>query len=179
MEMKKSELIKVAKELNAQIGLEPEIDTKRPKVEDLKAAILQAAELIEPDDDITPESTAVIAALREEKEEEDSVESVSEPELVPAPEPEPEPKAPPRPKKAMTRSRALVAALEQQEGEAFTATDIIKKSRQIYEKYNKMNDADDRGALAQWEASRYILVDIGLLEPAGTVGRQVSYRYTR
>lgn len=60
----KKELISVAKELNKVLGLDPAIDTgSRVKVSDLEEVIKQAIELIEPGDEFTEATQAIITAL--------------------------------------------------------------------------------------------------------------------
>jgi hypothetical protein len=60
----KKELTTVAKELNKVLGLDPAIDTgSRVKLADLEEAIKQAIELIEPEDEFTEATQAIITAL--------------------------------------------------------------------------------------------------------------------
>ena len=60
----KKELTTVAKELNKVLGLDPAIDTgSRVKVSDLEEAIKQAIGLIEPGDEFTEATQAIITAL--------------------------------------------------------------------------------------------------------------------
>ncbi len=60
----KKELTAVAKELNKVLGLDPAIDTgSRVKVSDLEETIKQAIELIEPEDEFTEATQAIITAL--------------------------------------------------------------------------------------------------------------------
>jgi hypothetical protein len=60
----KKELTAVAKELNKVLGLDPAIDTgSRVKLADLEEAIKQAIELIEPEDEFTEATQAIITAL--------------------------------------------------------------------------------------------------------------------
>lgn len=80
----KKELTAVAKELNKVLGLDPAIDTgSRVKVSDLEEVIKQAIELIEPGDEFTEATQAIITALspapqedapEEEDEEEEALE---------------------------------------------------------------------------------------------------------
>jgi outer membrane biosynthesis protein TonB len=72
----KKELTTVAKELNKVLGLDPAIDTgSRVKLADLEEAIKQAIGLIEPGDEFTEATQAIITALspalQEEAPEED------------------------------------------------------------------------------------------------------------
>ncbi len=64
--MTKKEVVSVAKELNKVLGLDPQIDTKQ-NLETLKDLVLQAADLIEPEDEISEKTTKIIEELREEK----------------------------------------------------------------------------------------------------------------
>lgn len=64
--MTKKEVVSVAKELNKVLGLDPQIDTKQD-VEELKGLVLQAADLIEPEDEISEKTAKIIEELREEK----------------------------------------------------------------------------------------------------------------
>ena len=64
--MTKKEVISVAKELNKVLGLDPQIDTKQG-LEELKGLVLQAADLIEPEDEISEKTIKIIEELREEK----------------------------------------------------------------------------------------------------------------
>ncbi len=64
--MTKKEVVSVAKELNKVLGLDPQIDTKQD-VEELKGLVLQAADLIEPEDEISKKTAKIIEELREEK----------------------------------------------------------------------------------------------------------------
>jgi len=65
--MKRSELVKAAKELNETLGLEPQIDIKeKPKV--LIALIKEAAELVDPElDDLTDSTLSVIAKITKDE----------------------------------------------------------------------------------------------------------------
>jgi hypothetical protein len=64
--MTKKDVVSVAKELNKVLGLDPQIDTKQD-LETLKDLVLQAADLIEPEDEISEKTTKIIEELREEK----------------------------------------------------------------------------------------------------------------
>jgi hypothetical protein len=64
--MTKKDVVSVAKELNKVLGLSPQIDTKQD-LETLKDLVLQAADLIEPEDEISEKTTKIIEELREEK----------------------------------------------------------------------------------------------------------------
>lgn len=99
--MQKKDLVKAAKELNKVLGLEPEIDTKQD-IEKLSEELLVAADLIEPEDDISEETAALIEELG-------AGDDSGEEEAPPKEEPpkketkkETKPKAPPKPKKEET-----------------------------------------------------------------------------
>lgn len=62
MKLTKKQLIEAAKELNKILGLTPPISLTQ-KVEDLEKSIIEAAELIEPEDVFTKATTEVIKAL--------------------------------------------------------------------------------------------------------------------
>jgi hypothetical protein len=61
--LKKSDLVKAAKELNKVLGCDPQIDIKAD-VESIKSDLLKAAALIEPADKITKETLDVVAKLK-------------------------------------------------------------------------------------------------------------------
>ena len=68
MKMKRSELVKAAKELNETLGLDPRIDVKK-KSKALTALIKEAAGLIDSElDDLTDSTSSVIAELTKEEE---------------------------------------------------------------------------------------------------------------
>lgn len=95
MLVKREDLIRAAKELNDVLGLDPQIKTgKKVTEEELSEQILEAAELILPEDDISEETVRVIKLLQgesaedeedddeEEEEVEDEVEEDEEEEEV-------------------------------------------------------------------------------------------------
>ncbi len=61
--MKKRDLVKAAKELNKVLGLEPKIDIKQ-EASAIEKLILKAADLIEPEDKISKETTELITDLK-------------------------------------------------------------------------------------------------------------------
>jgi len=66
--MKRSELVKAAKELNEVLGLDPQIDTKK-KSKELTTLIKEAAELIDPElDDLADSTLSVVAEVTKEGE---------------------------------------------------------------------------------------------------------------
>ena len=77
--MTKKEVVSVAKELNKVLGLDPQIDTKQ-NLETLKDLVLQAADLVEPGDELSKKASELIDKIREEasvlEPEEDEDESV-------------------------------------------------------------------------------------------------------
>ena len=75
MDVKKKDIVKAVKELNKELGLDPEIDVTKP-LEKLKEDLLMASELIEPGDELSDLTKAVIEALAPmaESEEEEEVE---------------------------------------------------------------------------------------------------------
>ena len=84
MSVKREDLIKAAKELNDIMGLDPQIKTgKKVTEKELSEQILEAAELILPEDDISEETIRVIKLLKGEsveEEDEEEVDTESEPE---------------------------------------------------------------------------------------------------
>jgi len=84
MSVKRDDLIKAAKELNDILGLDPQIKTgKKVTEKELSEQILEAAELILPEDDISEETMTVIKLLKDEsveEEDEEEIDMESEPE---------------------------------------------------------------------------------------------------
>ena len=77
MSVKREDLIKAAKELNDVLGLDPQIKTgKKVTDKELTEQILEAADLILPEDDISEETMRVIKFLKEESVEEEEDEEV-------------------------------------------------------------------------------------------------------
>ena len=71
-EVRREDLIKAAKELNEALGLEPQIKTgKKVTEKELSEQILEAAELILPEDDISDETMQVIKILKGEMEQDE------------------------------------------------------------------------------------------------------------
>ena len=71
---KKSELdlvVAAAEELNEVLGLEPAIDTEDVDIDDLKAKLVEASELITEDDEFTEDTAKVLESIAPEDEEED------------------------------------------------------------------------------------------------------------
>ena len=63
--MKKTELVKAAKELNGVLGLDPQIEVKGIDKEELQVKILEAAGLLVPEDEVTEATKEVINTLTE------------------------------------------------------------------------------------------------------------------
>lgn len=77
MSVKREDLIKAAKELNDVLGLDPQIKTgKKVTEKELSEQILEAAELILPEDDISEETIRVIKLLKGESVEDEEDEEV-------------------------------------------------------------------------------------------------------
>ena len=77
MSVKREDLIKAAKELNDVLGLDPQIKTgKKVTEKELSEQILEAAELILPEDDISEETIRVIKLLKGESGEDEEDEEV-------------------------------------------------------------------------------------------------------
>ncbi len=79
-EVKREDLIKAAKELNYILGLDPQIKTgKKVTDKELIDQLLEAADLILPEDDISDDTMKVIKILKEEPEDiDDEVEEEEE-----------------------------------------------------------------------------------------------------
>lgn len=91
MALIKDQIVEAARELNRELGLEPRINT-RQEIDLIKELLLEAADLITEEDDISEKTMNVIEELRmemdqeeNELEDEDDVES-GYPEWIPAPE---------------------------------------------------------------------------------------------
>ncbi len=65
--MERKDLVKAAEELNEVLGLDPEIEVDND-IEALKTLISEAAELIEPEDEISKRTTKVIKQLEGQEE---------------------------------------------------------------------------------------------------------------
>ena len=78
-EVKREDLIKAAKELNDVLGLDPQIKTgKKVTDKELTEQILEAADLLLPEDDISEETMKVIKLLQGESVEEEDDDEVEE-----------------------------------------------------------------------------------------------------
>ncbi len=95
--IKKKQLVEVAKELNKVLGLEPEINV-RQGLEKLKEEVVVAADLLEPEDELSSETLKVIEELKQEDQEDTETEETMEVEET-ASEPEPEVEKKPEPSK--------------------------------------------------------------------------------
>ena len=155
--MKKKEMLPAVKELNDALGLDPKIDTKS-SVETIKEQLLEAEELIEPDDEISKETMKILKELKEEEkpvsdteeeEEEDfdADEDISddddeeeEEEEEPAPKKKTKtvtikgkisiPKERLFPKSSMTRAQAAGAVISKAKGKKIT--EVISESDKAY-----------------------------------------------
>lgn len=196
--IRKTELIRVAKELNTVLGLDPQIDVNGLSLSELKTSVLEASTLIDPNDKINRKSLVLIETLKEQ--EPISAETESESEPVPPPEeppeeelveenaeepvkpavkqpiPKPVPAAVPATRK-MTWTKALAQAIMDTKGIEFDNTGIVAECRAIYEAANNVQLSNDRGAYSQWEASKYILVDLGVLTVSKVNG--LTYKYNK
>ena len=77
MSVKREDLIKAAKELNDVLGLDPQIKTgKKVTDKELMEQILEAADLLLPEDDISDETMRVIKLLKGESVEEEDEEEI-------------------------------------------------------------------------------------------------------
>lgn len=168
-ELKREEIVTAAKELNAVLGLEPQIRIAGVSTEDLAALVLEASKLIEPEDELSQETLAALGALGDSVGEgistptEGSINRDAGVQVT-----YPRPKAFPlhNPREAHTRHTALVEALRRVEGEVFSTGEIIESSRMIYEA-SHMKKVDPKGAAAEWDVVRGFLIACGLLEKVG------------
>ena len=79
MEVKREDLIKAAKELNDIMGLDPQIKTgKKVADKELIDQLLEAADLILPEDDISDETMKVIEVLRGEAVDDEDIEELED-----------------------------------------------------------------------------------------------------
>lgn len=149
--LEKKTLVKAAKELNGVLGLEPEIDVKL-KQEKLEDAILSAAELLEPEDDISPSTMDVINTLKgeaapepetegevvgDDEEAPDSEENEEPDEELEEPKKEPVKKKPPF-KKSATHgeeekvTRVAAAGMAIREGNGKDMDELVKMADDIF-----------------------------------------------
>lgn len=183
----KEMLVRAAEELNEVLGLDPEINTKGD-ISELTEGLLDAATLIEPEDELSEETMRTIELVTQlaeeepETEEEPEVEEEPEAEEEPEVEEEPETKEEPAqasntspkevekrkssapPKKKMTRPEALAAALKELKGKVVSAQDIIELASRKYEEANGVKDKDHKGSRAEWDVVNRVLVAVGVLE---------------
>ncbi len=68
MTIRKTELIRAGKELNNVLGLDPQIMVNDLRISELKTAVLEASELIDPNDKINRRTLSLIADLKAELE---------------------------------------------------------------------------------------------------------------
>lgn len=188
--LSRAPLVKAAEELNEVLGLDPQIDVTLEE-DALVRDLLEAAELLVPEDDISEETLNVINALNELQEagdevatDEDNAEApVDTEEEASAEEPEKEEvpaepaKKDPQPKgKKMTRPEALAKALVMQGDEEFTDKEIISASRKVYEAANRIREDSDRGAEAEWVVTRRILIALDILK-VNNENKVRTYKY--
>ncbi len=82
MSVKREDLIKAAKELNDVLGLDPQIKTgKKVTDKELIDQLLEAADLLLPEDDISEETMRVIKLLKGESVEDEEDEEIDEAEM--------------------------------------------------------------------------------------------------
>lgn len=78
-EVKREDLIKAAKELNDVLGLDPQIKTgKKVTDKELTEQILEAADLLLPEDDISEETMKVIEVLKGEAIDDEDIEELED-----------------------------------------------------------------------------------------------------
>jgi len=79
LEVKREDLIKAAKELNDVLGLDPQIKTgKKVADKELIDQLLEAADLILPEDDISDETMKVIEVLKGEAVDDEDIEELED-----------------------------------------------------------------------------------------------------
>jgi|GEM_PF-6170714 len=206
MTIRKSELVRVARELNTVLGLDPQIAVDELRMDELKVAILEASKLIDPNDRINRRSISLIEDLRveaealqekdsfegiedsleeevleeeeieEEEEEEGQKEETSEEEEKEEKTPKKQPK-----KTAVTWPQALAQAIRATEGYEFTGEEIIRDAVTIYEMANGVQVERDQGARVQWQGARYVLTHLGVIVPVKREGqwRTIVYKYQK
>ena len=96
----KARVIKAAKELNEVLGIDPEIDVEQSLVK-IKEDVISAAQLVEPDDELSKATLRTIDELKEEQGQEEE-----KPDAGPAPEPEEDKPEPVKLKKPAVASAA-------------------------------------------------------------------------
>lgn len=179
----KEDLKFVAEELNVVLGLEPEIQPNDYSEEQLIDLLKQAADLIVPEDVITPKTTNLLKVLLGEIELEEEEEKV--PETKPEKQIKEKPKTASKKKSSqssrtssnshrVTRSGALVQAMKEFGDKPFKTEEVIKNSKLIYEQANGVVDKNDRGASAEWMVARGILTALGLIEKVD----RITFCYT-
>ncbi len=135
--VKKSELAKVAEELNGALGLEPKIETKGTKSGKLKEMVQEAYELVQPEDKISSETVSIMESLAEEmggKEEAPHVEEPEEEEPLVQEEKDEGKKEKKKEgdSRAHTRLQAAVIAVKELEGPPADVESVAKKADEIY-----------------------------------------------
>lgn len=117
-----------ANELNELLGLEPRILANKLKKDELTEVLREAADLVEPDDELTDATEALLAELIGDGD--DAEEETPEPEEEP--EPKPKAKAKPEPaEKKMTRVQSVVAAIKMADG-PMTRIELAGKANDLY-----------------------------------------------
>jgi len=183
MSVKREDLIKASKELNDVLGLDPQIKTgKKVTEKELSEQILEAAELILPEDDISEETMRVIKLLQgesaedeEDEDEEVDVEETKEQdeeeveneenveEEKPAEESKAKTKSTAR-SKAITRIGAATLVIKRAKN-PMTVEDWVKRTDELYVKEGgKMNLKESRYAV---NVAVKVLEAYGLIEVKG------------
>ena len=149
MSVKREDLINAARELNDVLGLDPQIKTgKKVTEKELSEQILEAAELILPEDDISEETMRVVRLLKgesveeedeegvdteyEPKEEDDEVEEEELEEEKPEEESEVKTKSTAR-SKSITRIGAAALVIKRAKN-FMTIEDLVKRTDELYVK---------------------------------------------
>ena len=140
----KKELVKVAKELNKVLGLNPAIETDQDK-EELQEKIATAAELIEPEDNLTSKTIDILEEIMQETQgqevepedelEEEEVELEEEEEKEkPAPKPKAKKEKKAKEKKAVSNgvTRSVATATVIKNNKSLTLEEWAEKSDSLF-----------------------------------------------
>lgn len=168
-EILRKELNAVAEELNDVLGLEPLIVPEEHDDAMLLGLVREAQGLIVPDDLLTPRTELLLETMKGEVTvvKQYTKTATVKPEVkreAKAVEPEPEVQREPAVKIKITRSDALVKALDKLSGQPFSTEQLISSSKQIYEQANSVTEKTDNGAAAEWLAARGLLTALGMLK---------------
>lgn len=169
--MEKKAIVSAAKELNRVMGLEPKIDVKAD-VEEIKTLILEAAEFLNDDDDVSDETRDLIAELKEDADSDD------EPEEKPVKVEKKAEKAEKAEKKgagnkspikrigdSFTRAAAAAAVLRDMKG-PLTVAELVEKADAVYAKKGGTSNPKE----ARWASTIVLqaMIEYGAMAYDGT-----------